>query len=445
MGYIGLLTLNFMSMFLIACMGVVGYAMAGEFDAVSQVGLVFALEACCRCTVCPISGKLGEKLGRKQLLIGALIVCTAAYAVAAFATNFTVILVTRCLAGAAWACWMVNSFLLFCDLFGQSEGPKYSGIAQTVGTVSILIAAPVAGLICKYDWRITFYVSVPVLVLITVLCAAGLPRSQKSAGGGRMDVAGSLFCALMLVPFCLAMSLGSLKGWTSPLMLVFYALTAVGLVGLVAAEKRADDPILPVRLLKNRYYLAIFVTSFCFCVATTAGQYVPTYLMEACGVSSTLSGLVSTPGSVVCAILTVFLGGYAAKHGRYRGMTVWWCLLSLASGVLMLFVGTPATDGFAFLFCMAAIFPMGVGQAMQQIVPYTYPMKVLEPKDLAAGSAFMTFSGIFSGAVSSGIFSALMNSSGGMVTMFRFPIAMFVVMAIFGIFLFRDIKSGETL
>lgn len=249
----------------------------------------------------------------------------------------------------------------------------------------------------------------------------------------------------MLVPFCLAMSLGSLKGWTSPLMLVFYALTAVGLVGLVAAEKRADDPILHVRLLKNRYYLAIFVTSFCFCVATTAGQYVPTYLMEACGVSSTLSGLVSTPGSVVCAILTVFLGGYAAKHGRYRGMTDWWCLLSLASGVLMLFVGTPATDGFAFLFCMAAIFPMGVGQAMQQIVPYTYPMKVLEPKDLAAGSAFMTFSGIFSGAVSSGIFSALMNSLGGMVTMFRFPIAMFVVMAIFGIFLFRDIKSGETL
>ena len=43
------------------------------------------------------------------------------------------------------------------------------------------------------------------------------------------------------------------------------------------------------------------------------------------------------------------------------------------------------------------------------------------------------------------VFSALMNSSGGMVTMFRFPIAMFVVMAIFGIFLFRDIKSGETL
>lgn len=101
MGYIGLLALNFMSMFLIACMGVVGYAMAGEFDAVSQVGLVFALETCFRCTVCPISGKLGEKLGRKQLLIGALIVYTAAYAVAAFATNFTVILVTRCLAGAA--------------------------------------------------------------------------------------------------------------------------------------------------------------------------------------------------------------------------------------------------------------------------------------------------------------------------------------------------------
>ena len=100
----------------------------------------------------------------------------------------------------------------------------YTGLLALNFMSMFLIAAPVAGLICKYDWRITFYVSVPALVLITLLCAAGPPRSEKSAGGGRMDVAGSLFCALMLVPFCLAMSLGSLKGWTSPLMLVFSAL-----------------------------------------------------------------------------------------------------------------------------------------------------------------------------------------------------------------------------
>lgn len=442
-GFVGLLILNFMSMFLIASIGVVGYAMAGEFNTVDKVGLIFALETCFRCTVCPISGKLGEKVGRKNLLIVALIVYTLAYAWAAFTQSFTVILVTRCVCGAAWGCWMVNSFLLFCDLFGQQEGPRYSGIAQTIGTIAILIAAPIAGVICAQNWRITFYISVPILIVTVILCAIGIPKPVKSNNQTKMDLSGSIFCAVLLVPFCLAMSLGSSLGWTSPIMLILFGLSLVGLIGLIASEKKAADPILPVRLLKNKYYLAIFITSFCFCVATTAGQYTPTYLQAACGVSSTLAGLSGTPGSVICAILTIFLGNYAAKTGRYHGMTIWWCILSLISGVLMLFVGSPATAGIAFLFCVIAITPMNVANAMQQIVPYTYPMVVLEPQDLAAGSAFMTFSGIFSGAVASGVFSALMNSSAGMVSMFKLPIFLFVIMCVFGIFVFRDVKAGE--
>lgn len=55
----------------------------------------------------------------------------------------------------------------------------------------------------------------------------------------------------------------------------------------------------------------------------------------------------------------------------------------------------------------------------------------------------MTFSGIFSGAVSGGVFTALMNSSGGMGSMFKLPIWLFAVMCVFGIFLFRDVKAGE--
>ena len=72
-GVIGLILLNFMSLFMIASIGIVGYSMAAEFNAIDKVGLIFALETCFRCTVCPISGKLGEKVGRKNLLIGDLI------------------------------------------------------------------------------------------------------------------------------------------------------------------------------------------------------------------------------------------------------------------------------------------------------------------------------------------------------------------------------------
>lgn len=444
-GLLGLLILNFMSLFLIASIGVVGYSAAAEFNAIDKVGLIFALETCCRCTICPVSGKLGEKLGRKNLLIFALIIYTIGYAVVSIATSFTVILITRCVCGAAWGCWMVNSFLLFCDLFGQQEGPKYSGIAQTVGTVSILAAAPIAGVICASGWRLTYYIAVPIMILTTVLCAVGLPKSEKATTQTKMDIGGSIFCTIFLVPFSLAMSLGSSKGWGSPFMITMYVLSAVGLIGLIISEKKAADPILPIRILKNKYYLAIFIASFCFCIATSASQYVPTYLQMVCGTSSTLAGLATTPGSIICAILTSILGARAAKTGKYRNMVIWWCVFSLISGILMLFIGTSATDAIAFAFVVIAITPMGIGQAMQQIVPYTYPMMVLEPQDLAAGAAFMTFAGIFAGAIASGIFSALMNSPAGMVSMFKLPIFFFIVMAIFGIFVFRDVKAGETL
>lgn len=442
-GAVGLILLNFMSLFMIASIGVVGYSMAAEFDAIDKVGLIFALETCFRCAVCPISGKLGEKLGRKNLLVAALAVYTAAYAVAAFAPNITVVIITRCICGAAWGCWMVNSFLLFCDIFGQQEGARYSGIAQTFGTIAILAASPIAGVLCDINWRITYYVSVPVLVVTLILCVIGVPKAEKNTNTAPMDVAGSIFCTLMLVPFCLAMAFGTGMGWTSSTILILFALTLIGLVGLIVAEKKAADPILPIRLLKNKYYLAIFFTSLCFCVATTAGQYIPSYLQACHGVSSTLASIAQLPGNIICAILTLYLGGYIAKHGRYRGIVVIWCVLSFISGVLMLFMGSPMTAAIPFAFCLIAITPMGAANAMQQVVPYTYPMLVLEPEDLAAGAAFMTFSGIFSGAVSSGVFTALMNSSGGMESMFKLPIWLFAVMCVFGIVLFRDVKAGE--
>lgn len=442
-GVIGLILLNFMSLFMIASIGIVGYSMAAEFNAIDKVGLIFALETCFRCAVCPISGKLGEKVGRKNLLIGALTAYTISFAVAAFATNITTIIVTRCICGAAWGCWMVNSFILFCDIFGQEAAPRYSGMAQTFGTVAILAAAPIAGVLCNVNWRLTYYICVPVLLVTLILCIIGVPKAEKDKNQAPMDIAGALCCALLLVPFCLAMAFGTAKGWTSPTLLVLYALSVVGLIGLIFAEKKAIDPILPVRLLKNKFYLSIFLTSFCFCVADAAGQYVPSYLQAVCGVSSTAASLVSLPGNILCAAITLFLGNYIAKHGRYRGMVVIWCVLSVISGVLMLFIGKGALAAIPAVFCMIATTPMSAGNAMQQVVPYTYPMVVLEPKDLAAGAAFMTFSGIFSSAVSNGVFTALMNSPAGMGSMFKLPIWLFAVMCVFGIFLFRDVKAGE--
>lgn len=443
MGYIGLLLANFMAMLLICGIGNLGYAIAGTFDAMDSVALVFALETCCRCAVCPISGKLGEKVGRKQLLVFALVLYTISYIMAAFAQSMTVYLMTRIIGGVAWGLWMSNSFVLFCDIFGQEDAPKYSGFAQTASSVAMLFGAPLAGAICAINWRIEFYIAVPVLVIVTILCAIGVPKAEKNPESLPMDVGGAIFCALFLIPFSLAMSFGSSYGWTSTLVIVLIVIAVVGLIGLLVCEKKAKDPIMPFHLLKNKYYLSIFMISFFFCVATAIGNYLPSYLQYYGSVSSTLSGFIGTPGIIVSLVLTSILGVRAAQTGKYKGMVMWWSILTILSGVLFLLVGKPIVMAIpVFVFCLIANMPMSAANAMQQIVPYTYYMKVLEPKDMAAGASFMIFAGIFAAAVANGVLGAMTTSAMGLTSIFILPIICCIPMLIFSL-MFKDVDSAN--
>ena len=102
LAYIGILIVNFMTMFLVASVGTYGYTVAGYFDSIASVGMIFTLESVARCVAIPISGKLSDKVGHRQLFLSALVVYIAAYAVAAFAPSFWVFTIARTVTGFAW-------------------------------------------------------------------------------------------------------------------------------------------------------------------------------------------------------------------------------------------------------------------------------------------------------------------------------------------------------
>lgn len=443
-GYIGLMLANFLAMFIICGVGNYSYSAAAEFGAMGKVGLIFALETACRCAACPISGQLGEKVGRKNLLVFALILYTVGYAIAAVTHSMTVFLITRVMCGIGWGFWMSNSFIIFCDIFGQNDAPKYSGYAQTASSVAMVIGGPVAGIICGINWRLEFYITVPLLIITTILCAIGVPQSKSADSKGKMDVAGSIFCAMFLVPFSLAMSTGNEAGWSAPITLAYLGIAVVGLIGILLCERKAEAPIFPFHLLRNKFYLAVFMTSFFFSIANAVGNYTPTYLQYFCGVSSAVSGSVGTPAILISLILTPILGNSVAKNGKYKGMVNWWVILTCISAVLYLFVGKAFIAAIPVVaYFIITSLPIGSAGAMQQIVPYTYYMKVLEPKDLAAGGSFLIFSSLFATAVANGVLGAMMNSAKGLVSIYTLPIVCAVGMVIFGLFMFRDIATAK--
>lgn len=439
--YAGIPIINFMAMYLIASVGVYSYTIASIFDNLPSVSMVFTLECVARGVTISIGGKIGDRVGHKRLFLFAVALYTACYAVAAFAASFWMFTIARMISGLAWGLFMMNGFVLLSAIFGQGDAPKYSGYNQSLTTAAMILGAPIAGVVCALNWRLQFYAAVALLIVGLVLCVYGIPEIPPKTGeNSKMDVLGAIAAAVTLVPFSLAMNWGSTYGWTSPMILGLFAVAVLGLILLIWAERKADDPVIPVKLLKNRYYLYIFLLMFFYSVINGAGNYGPTYAQAVLGASSQIAGLMNVPGMILAVILTTVFGNYAAKTGKYKGMVMIWAVGALAGGVIWMLLGSASSASVGLIMLFAGAFPMAAVNSVNQIAPYTYPMTILEPQDLASGLAFMGLAGALGSTIAGGICAALMNSSGGLQMVFKVPVICAAVMLVCAV-LFQDRKN----
>lgn len=445
LAFAGLTVVNFMAMYLICGVGVYGYAVAGYFDHVASVGMLFTLESVLRCVAIPISGKLSDKVGHRQLFLCALAAYIVSYAAAALAASFWMFTIARAISGFAWGLFVSNVFVLISDLFGREEAPKYSGISQAVTTSAMIISSPITGILCAVNWRLPFYISLPILAAAAVICFLTIPDVPRNTGvEEKMDIGGCVATALVLVPFSLAMNWGPSYGWSSPLLLALIAFAAAGLILLVAVERKAAAPIYPAKLLGNKYYLSIFMISLLYSLGNAVNNYTPTYVQYVLGYSSTVSGFITLPALAIAAVLSGVLGSYAAKTGRYKGMTLFWAAATAAGGVFYWAMTKSSSPLLGLVLIVLASTVGGMVNGVQQIVPYTYPMKALKPEELAGGMAFMGVGGALGNTIASGIYGAQLAADPGMAMIFRMPVFCGVCMLVFAL-LFKDIRAGETL
>lgn len=446
MAFAGIAIINFMTMYLIAGAGIYAYNIAGAFDAVASVSIIFTLESVGRCVMMPLSGKIADHFGLKRVFLFAVIIYTVFTALSAFATGFWMFAIAHMITGFAWGLFMSNILAMIPHIFGTETAPKYAGIAQSLATVAMIISSPLAGIFCAFNWRLEFAIAIPILIVGFVLCAVAIPNIPKSESeGGRMDIGGCVGTIMALMPFCLAMNFGNSLGWTSPIILGMIALLVVGLIILVVVERKATEPIYPAKLLTNRYYLSIFMISLLFAIISSVSNYIPAYSQSVLGASSTVAGMITVPSLIIASILTVTLGNIVAKTGKYKKIVIFWTVCVLITGVLFLFVNPMQANGstFTLIFVIAAVTPLGAMNGVQQFVPYTYPMKVLKPQEIAGGMAFMGLGGSLGGTIANGVIGALMNAV-GFGSIFYVPLVCGIVMLIFT-FIFKDIKQGESI
>lgn len=346
----------------------------GGFGLFSWVGTSFMLTST---TTVPIVGKLSDMYGRKPFYMAGIIILLAGSALAGSSQNVEQLIAFRVIQGFGAGMIMGIAFAIVGDVFVPAERGRWAGLMSGVfASASVLGPLIGGGLTDNVDWRWVFYVNLPLGALALFILFVGMPNVRPPQKA-RLDYRGILLLVATVVPMLMALSwAGSKYDWLSLPIVALLSWTAVGLVVFTYAELRADEPILPMALFKNRVFTVSGLVTLLMGFALMGSLfYMPLLVQGVIGASATNSGLVTMPMMVAMAISSAITGQILSRVGRYRVLGV----LGLSVLVLGSFMMSRLTVNSTEMDARYAMVVLGIGfgmsiplfmYAVQNSVPY---------------------------------------------------------------------------
>ena len=318
--------------------------------------------------VTPIYGKLGDLYGRKRVLQVAIVLFLIGSALCGLSRTMTHLILFRAIQGFGGGGLMVTTQAVVGDIIPPRERGRYQGIfGAAFGVASV--AGPLLGgyFTSNLTWRWIFYINLPLGILALVVLAATLP-AQSAFHRHAIDYPGAALLATSLASIILFTDLGGTEyPWSSAFIIGLIMVAVLALIGFLFVERRAAEPVLPLRLFSMREVWVTsvvgLITGFALLGSVT---YLPMFLQIVKGLSPTASGLWMIPlmgGTLATSILA---GQIVSRRGKYKifpiiGSAMFTIALFLISKM------TPQTSTLNAAMLMLLL-GMGLGFVMQVLI-----------------------------------------------------------------------------
>jgi EmrB/QacA subfamily drug resistance transporter len=382
----------------------------GGFSDLSWVVVAYLLAAT---VAAPLYGHLGDHFGRQRMLLVALAVFTVASLGCALAPTLPLLIAARALQGLGGGGLMTMAQALIGEHVAPRERGRFAGYFATVFALAST-SGPVLGayLTEHFSWRAIFAVNLP-LGLIAALLATRVPRAPRAprAAPFQPDVVGAvLFCASTVSLLFALSSAGHRFAWTSWPLYCLLLVAILGYAALLRWEKRAAQPVIPVRFLRMPAIVRSDAVVVCFAATLFSTiLYLPLYLQLGRGLGVGTSGLLLLPVTLSMVTSSAITGRLVTHTGL---TTIFPQLgLTLAAAALLALAATVGTMPTAVVTSLT----MFVGAGLGMVMPPTQVMVQLAAgrESLGAATGSISLSRALGGAIGVAVVGALLYTQVG--------------------------------
>ena len=353
----------------------------------------------------PIYGRLGDRIGRKRVLIGAVSVFAVGSLACGVANSMLMLTLARVLQGLGGGGLMVMSQALIGELVPPRERPRFQGYFAANFTLASLVGPIVGGYVVAHaNWRWLFLVNIPLMAL-ALWRVSRLPShaAHGAAAGQPTDVRGALvFAVAAAITLVWVTFAGHRFAWLSPESGLLIAVAAMLWALLTRLERRAASPFLPIELMRDRgiAWMAATVVLFASCFFA-AVFFLPIYLQLGAGLAASHSGLLLLPLTLGMVTGSTTTGQIVARTGRPTPMPRFG--LSLSASMLLALGLLPPT-ALAVSVC-GFLCGMGFGTVMPtaQLTIQTLAGR----QRLGAAAAIVSLSRSLGAVIGTAVFGAL--------------------------------------
>jgi EmrB/QacA subfamily drug resistance transporter len=336
----------------------------------------------------PIYGKLSDLYGRKPILMLGITLFLIGSALSGLSGEMWQLVLFRGVQGLGAGALFPIALAIIGDLFTPAERGKYQGLFGLVFGVAFLAGPAIGGTLTdNFSWHAIFYVNLPIGLLALAVIWRLLPNIKHAERAGNIDYAGVVTLTLGLVPLLVGFTVAETAGFADPYFWGWIAASVFFLAIFVWVERRSPEPVVPLRLFRNRTFsssmLAIFFATFGFGAVII---FLPLYFLIVQGVSYTDSGYRLLPFMFGLITASIASGQIVARTGRYKPV--------ILVGLVLLIVGmglmTQLRADTDPLMLAAWMFVAGLGVGPTFAVFTIIVQNAVDFKDLGAATADLT-------------------------------------------------------